>query len=188
MQTNMKNGWYFVSSFIFCFTGHLKELQTFIGSALKFNNYELYLNRNYLLLCSLLALAAGEKTYHGYTVSENSKYICSMHISIKWKQLCEDLQAPDVQEDYETSSVRLCNVNFSNVLFSEKRQNLMRPKMQFSNPFLYKKLLLFSLFCIIVCARTSRVEMIIKVLTRENQNKITRCWERRNWTLPHQNW
>ena len=127
---NFKYELYFVSSFIFCFTGHLKEVQTLIGSALKFN-HELYLNRSSLLLCSLLALAAGERTYHGYTVSENSKYICSMHISIKWKQLCEDLQAPDVQEDYETSSVRLCNVNFSNVLFSEKRQNLMRPKMQF---------------------------------------------------------
>ena len=29
----------------------------------------------------------------------------------------------------------------------------MRPKMQFSNPFLCKKLLLFSLYCIIVCAQ-----------------------------------
>ena len=54
------------------------------------------------------------------------------------------MQAPDVQEDYETSSAKLCNVNFSNVLFSEKRQNLMRSKMQFSNPFLCKKLLSFS--------------------------------------------
>ena len=67
--------------------------------------------------------------------------------------LCEDLQAPDVQEDYETSSARLCNVNCSNVLFFEKWQNLMRPKMQFPNPFLCKKLLLFSLYCIIVCAQ-----------------------------------
>ena len=163
----------FVSSFIFCFTGHLKEVQTFIGSALKFN-HELYLNRSSLLLCSLLALAAGERTYHGYTVSENSKYICSMHISIKWKQLCEDLQAPDVQEDYETSSVRLCNVNFSNVLFSEKRQNLMRPKMQFLNPFLHNS----------SCAHFKSGNDY----KRENQNKITRCWEQRNWTLPHQNW
>ena len=37
-----------------------------------------------------------------------------------------------MQEDYEISSAGLCNLNFSNVLFSEKRQNLMRPKLQYS--------------------------------------------------------